>query len=264
MNTSQTADFVEFRVLDGNSPTYTTFGYTDKKGFSQKVYEGVDMDNKPVKKKFSFQDGYLRIHKDNETDIEFLRNHSHCLGSPNCGGNAIFREYDLFQEIRKQEASAMTMAQAIEIAASIQGVKAERLGLMLGMGASATRAQLIIFAQKNPDGLLYEYNRLNAPEVKTRAVLRKGISNGAIQRTSAGFLSWNNVTLGANEDSAVEFLHRKDQEPIREELTRSVQLTDEMEATEPSEPAEKKGQRGQKKVSFPSDASAVDSFLEGL
>lgn len=242
-------EFVEFRTLENVTPTYATFGYTDRTNKSVSIVTDM-VDDRPVHRKFRFEDGVLRIHKSDVEGLEFMRNHSQCLGSVNCQGMASFREYDRFAEVAKQEAAAMRLHKAIDIAATVRGTSMERLALMLGLGTNVDRARLILFAQANPEAVIEMEEALTAPETRTRAVLRKGLALGVVKKTNGGFLSWNNVTLGANEDSAVSFLHTKDNEPIREELTRAVALTEEVE-------------NGGKKPTGKPKAAAAFEFPEG-
>lgn len=236
MTNNQEVQFVEFRTLPNVTPNLTLFGYTDRFGMPQYFSLGVDKEGNERKRKFTFDDGVLRISKVQEDVIEFIRNSPHCVNSPNGGGFAMFEEYDRAKLEKAIESDALGMAKAITIASEVKGSIKERLALMLNLNASSSglTTMLINFAQQNHKVFLAEYNKLSAPETKTRAAIRKGLQVGVVNRTSGGFLSWNNHTLGSNEDAAVEYLHRKDNEIIRDEMMRSLELVEEMASDVPN------------------------------
>jgi hypothetical protein len=225
-------EFVEFRTLSNVTPTYSTTGFTGRNGKAN--YVVIDeRDGEVIKKRFQFEDGVLRIHRDNQDEISFMRNHVHCDGSSNAGGQVMFREYDRFKEQRAAHDTAMRMAEAIGIAARLTGATKQRVALMLGLNPNADTPTLVTFAQQNPEAVISQYENINQPEVRTRAIIRKGKSMGVIKVTEGGFLSWNHITLGSNENAAVEYLHKIDHATIRDELSRAVELADMLDEEPP-------------------------------
>lgn len=206
-------DFVTFILKNPTNVSYAFNGYVDRKGEDRFISEGLDArTHLPRRKRFKFTRSKRRIWiaKERKKEIEFLRDHPACEGSPN--GKYIKDENGrdlqvgvMFKEMKDAEdAQSLIKTKELQLrAANIAiGLKGEDLNDMAYLCGSTSntdsikQADVLVYAENNPDRFL-EY--WDSPDRKAKSLIKKAHRLGAF--TTKGFLTyWGSEYLGKRDD----------------------------------------------------------------
>jgi hypothetical protein len=209
-------DFVYFVLLSeymGRASTGITLSYYDAAtGEDVRV---LDNRGKPLKYKFTPAHRAVRIPAKRTAELNAMRNHPECHGSPNgyykdINGqrkqiNVVFKELnesadaDIVLSAAKLRAEAVT--KAVELIKDED--KADNIAFILsviGQSNPITHSNLLLYAERNPQIFL---DAISQPDVDARANIIKGIKKEVITRKGA-YYAIGDVVFGVDLEDAIK------------------------------------------------------------
>lgn len=153
-----------------------------------------------VKYKFTPSHRMVRIPSKRKEEVDAMRNHPDCYGSPNgyyrtiegkkIQVNAVFKELnedadaDIVVNAAKQRGEALNKA----VSLISDEVTANNVALILGIqgtSSARTQANLLSFAERNPQAFL---ETLNQPDVEARGNVLKAMSMNILNKKGAYYV----------------------------------------------------------------------------
>lgn len=229
MNTNfNTSDYVFF-VLDEAHGRNASFGfraaYTDKQGNFQKL-ETPRVNEKTGEKeirKITIQKGHktLRVHKSQEKELVFFRNHPNCKGSP----NGYYRNLDDGSSVQSDIwFSEVNTEKDAELAVDYRKIRVEAqnrilelsknpdelmaFGIAVGYAGSNNQVmfKLLEHAEKDPE---YIINELDSPDLVAKSLFREGVNTNIIVKRG---LSWmlEDFEIGLDNESCIKTIRTND------------------------------------------------------
>lgn len=187
-------DFVYFVVLQDYADRATNsfiIDYYDRKKGDDVVVR--DRKGNPLRYKFTRSTRYIRVPIKREDEIEAIRNHPECLGSPNgtyrniegkdVHLNALFKEINEDKDASVAIDAAILRTDAMNKAIELirDEVDADNAMLVLGIASTGQSGhhKLMVYAQNNPEQFL---EIINSGDFKAKALVKKAISLDVLQR----------------------------------------------------------------------------------
>jgi hypothetical protein len=216
-------DYVVFQFTSPNNRSFSFRTYNNDKGQSIGFIEGYDKDNRPIYRRWKFDQDVRKIsvHKD-KTDlnglnaVEFLRNSPNCVGSPSGSyspdGDQIdvyFEEVNTAKAAEKGIAIELLLLEAQNAAVKVKGQDFTDLCALIGVfdkDEAIMKYSLIGYAKSQPESFLQMYKD---PIRQLKSVIRRAVHEGVFTKTNR-MIKWENELIGVDEDEAVEKL-RKDE-----------------------------------------------------
>lgn len=218
-------DYIYFALLGERSKvsSYGFTGYTDVNGDYKFISKGKDKDGNDIPKKYKFNAKFRKIRIPNrpgryQEEIDFLRNHPECVGSPNGryrkdgeGGQVQLGVY--FKEINDDKDATQAIdasklrIKAMNIALEMQDdpVNLNSMCTVLGLNSKTSNTKffnLLEFAENNPILFMEAYE---APDREVRALFMRGKAEKVVERKSAVWMLRDNQ-LGVDDEECVTTL----------------------------------------------------------
>ena len=233
-------NFVYFVLVRNSNASYSFTGYTDKASGDTKVLYMGKKDHKgnDVPHRFRFDRSHrsLRIPKNwrdinKNSVVEFLRDFPECGDSPNgvyttLEDGTLHQSNMYFKEMNEgKDAQIALDAKGLKNDAetlalkTLQGDELAEMAILCGTLSTDEKIQrhrVAEYAGASPEPFLEMYNQ---PERKAKALLRKAVTAGIVS-TRGTIHSWENITLGSNEDMAVAKL--AEDSSIREAIEQNM------------------------------------------
>jgi len=216
-------DDYTFFVLDDAFKNNASFGfraaYTDRQGdFHKLTTHQLDKSTgEKMIRKFTIQKGHktLRVHNSRTEELEFLRNHPNCKGSPNGayrpGSNGEMLQLDVwFSEVNTERDAAKAVEwrtlridaqnKILELAGNDQDLI--EFGTAIGYLGTPKVVMFSLFehAEKDPQYILEE---INSPDMKAKSLYREGVSKGILQRKGISYML-EDFEIGVDDDSCIK------------------------------------------------------------
>lgn len=212
-----------FFILDKAHRNNARFGFRAEYYDREGEYHSIRLDKvnkdtgEKLIKKYSIQKGHgsLRINKNRSEEIEFLRNHPRCAGSPNGtyrddgkGGKVQMDVW--FTELNTEKAAeegvkaktlGLTAANKVMEFAE-DSAKLMQLASVLGYRGTHNEVlfKLIEHAQKMPDDIL---NEIENPSFKAKAMFKQALAKKIIVQKGITF-KLEEFELGIDEESCIK------------------------------------------------------------
>jgi hypothetical protein len=168
----------------------------------------------PVKKKFTPAYRTVRVPFKNKAEIEAMRKHPECFGSPNgyyrtidgkqVQVNAVFKELNQDKDAEVIVSAAKQRAEALNQAINLIKDEdlAETIALILGISATgmSSHANLLSFAERAPQRFL---EVVSSPDVEARGNVLKGIKKNILQKRGA-YYTVDDVVFGVDIEECTE------------------------------------------------------------
>jgi hypothetical protein len=210
-------DFEYFRLAKGvaggvhHFTTYSTI--SGKKKF---IVEDYDEEGNPIKKRFYFdKDRLYQVSKQNEEEIEFLKNHPNNPESPEFSGTLLFERVQPAKEAKERLDVKIKRSKAVNLASELSGSRLLEICALAGAFYNDNQTTealeyVVAYAEKNPD----EFNRLfKSPQSQTKVkyAVTKGRAQGILTADGNGVIKFGQVTLGLdNEQAAAKLMAEGD------------------------------------------------------
>lgn len=192
-------------ALIGTNPAFHFNGYTDNKGQERYIIEKKDKNGDIVKKRFSFRDGKLMIHKDNKEWIDFIKNAPFCSVSPNKRGQSMYTLVDAGASAKIRVENKTSKIKAQHEALNMDSDRLTKVAILCGSNSleeSVQRDTVLSYAETNPDQFLEIISEENMKDTEARSLIKRAVSDGVV-KLKGSIIMWETVTLGSNEDDAV-------------------------------------------------------------
>lgn len=209
---AKSEDFVYFILVNPSVPSYGFATYTDSKGDVKFIESRKDKNNDPIPRRFKFTQSQrtLRVHKDKEHIISFLRNHPLCEGSPNANNKPpMFKEMNQGKDAQVGIDAMTNSVKAQTAALELEGAELKSVGALCGSFADSEeilKYHVMRYAASDPDTFMAHYTSVKnkGGDGHIRALIKKGLTPDVNVLTKKGtVIYWNDEMLGADEDEAV-------------------------------------------------------------
>lgn len=210
------SDFVYFVLLSeymGRASTGIVLSY-----FDNETGEDITIkDNRGAAMKYKFTPAHrsVRIPAKRKAELEAMRKHPECAGSPNgyykmVNGekvqlNAVFKELNEASDANIILSAAKLRAEAVTQAVALikDEDKADNIAFILGVIGNSnpiTHSNLLLYAERNPQMFL---ETLKQPDVEARGLILKAINKEIIKKKGA-YYSIDDVVFGVDLEDAIK------------------------------------------------------------
>lgn len=198
-------------------------GYTDLEGNFCYHSDMKDKNGQDIRKKYRFNSSHkmIKIHKNKQKEIDFLKGNPQCMGSPNGTyqtdeqtGEKIQLNRIMYSVLDNEkdaevvgdriESKMEAMNKALELNKDDDLLTAVgRLFGYVNKGPKETFVLLYKHAENNPDRFL---STLSDPMLKARIMFHEGLNKGVIKKNRLLY-KVGDIELGIDQDSAVKTIY---------------------------------------------------------
>jgi hypothetical protein len=216
-------DYVNFIFVAPKNRSFSFRTYNNEKGQTVGFAEGFDKDNRPLFRRWKFDQDtrMIRVHKGKEDEkgvnaVQFLKNSPNCQGSVNGtylpDGTQLevyFKEMNEEKDAKAGLEIELLRLEAQNAALKVKGQDFIDLCALIGVfnkDESVMRFSLIDYAKNKPESFLDIYKD---PIRQLKSLVRRAVHENVFQKDGRMYL-WENTLIGSDEDEAVQKLKMDD------------------------------------------------------